>query len=64
VSLHTSQDHTPFKNYRDGGTLEVRLNLSTLSGTCWGTCYSFNTSSRVSDLDCYGAGTMTFTACP
>jgi hypothetical protein len=58
-----SQDHTPVEPWRDAGTLQARLDSSTLSGTWWAIYNSFNTTTRTIETG-YGAGTMTFMTCP
>ncbi len=62
ITLNSAQEHTP-SPYRDIGTGQAILNVSTLNGTFWSISKSFNTSTREFS-DFYSAGTMTLTPCP
>ena len=60
ITMNGSQDHSPVPK-RDTGTIQMRLNLSTLNGTL--NRLDFNTSTREFDHG-YDAGTVTLTTCP
>lgn len=63
MTLTLSQDHTPFDHWRDGSTVQVTLDASSLSGTFWDVGSSFNPTTRTFG-PMYSAGTATFTSCP
>ena len=62
LSLDGTKDDSPAPG-RGSGLYQMRLNLSTFSGSIWFIGNDFNTSTRSFDQD-YGAGTATFAGCP
>lgn len=61
-TINLSQDHSP-DSWRDTGSGQFRLDLSTLNGTFWVNNFDFNITSREFDQG-YAAGTASFISCP
>ncbi len=62
ITSNSTQEHST-SPYRDIGTAQSRVNLSSLSGTLWAISRSYNTSTRLFS-DFYSSGTITLTSCP
>jgi len=62
ITTNGAQNHSA-NPWRDTGTGQMRLNLSTLNGTFWGNILSFNTSTR-EFYPGYAAGEATLITCP
>lgn len=62
ITLNTTRDDSSGLK-REGALLQMRLDISTLSGTFWNISDEFNTVTREFDHS-YSAGTVTLTTCP